>query len=70
MRRRAWVPDIEQMAQQLIEDYRGAESPSEGDLDALGTTASWQEIARDRGEEITEDDLVTLIQRLARAAAG
>jgi len=77
--RRNWVPNIEEMARQLVEDFRderGAmESGSfsapghiagEGDSDALSTLASWEQTAADHGEEITTDDLHVLILLLAR----
>lgn len=79
MERRSWVPDIEVIADQLIEDYRSAAWEVEGigptgkvnagDLDALGTVESWQATARDHDEEFTEDDWVALVQELARRAA-
>ena len=40
LERRKWVPDIADIADQLITDYRSAER--EGDLDALSTMDSWQ----------------------------
>jgi hypothetical protein len=78
MKRRAWVPDVKLIADQLILDYRtatwametGQMGVSQGDNDSIGTIASWQATARDHGEEFTEDDWVTLVQELARRAAA
>jgi hypothetical protein len=75
-----WVPDIKMIADQLIADYRsepwgveglGAEGTVRGgDLDAIGTMASWFATAKDHGEEFTEDDWIALVQELAGRAAG
>ena len=78
MKRRAWVPDVKLIADQLINDYRtatwametGQMGVSQGDNDSLGTVASWQAAARDHGEEFTENDWVALVQELARRAAA
>lgn len=78
MKRRTWVPDVRLIADQLITGYRtatwametGQMGVSQGDNDSLGTIASWQATARDRGEEFTENDWVALVQELARRAAA
>lgn len=81
MERRNWVPDIDEMADQLVKDYQserdavqGIGGPTsmhgEGDSDALSTLASWNATAEANGEEITKDDLIGVIQILARRCAG
>jgi hypothetical protein len=78
MKRRAWVPDVKLIADQLIKDYRTAKwametgqmGVSQGDNDSLGTIASWQATARDHGQEFTGNDWVALVQELARRAAA
>lgn len=70
MQRREWVPDINLMAEQLIEDVGRAEDDSVGGLDAVGTFAAWQHSASDHGEEIQEDDYQALAILLARKAAA
>jgi hypothetical protein len=78
MKRKAWVPDVKLIADQLIADYRtatwametGQMGVSQGDNDSLGTIASWQTKARDHGEEFTENSWVALVQELARRAAA
>jgi hypothetical protein len=61
------------MARQLIEDYR-SEHPSGagvgGDSAALATLVTWRQLAGEHGQQITENDLVALVRRLARMAAG
>jgi hypothetical protein len=76
--RRQWVPNPATIADQLVNDYRNAKTQAEdpreamayGDLDAIGTLASWLGAARDHFEEFQEDDWVALVQELARRAAG
>jgi hypothetical protein len=65
MSKRGWVPDIERLAEQLVEDVRNADKQS-GFLDAVGTFASWEGMAAERGEEITTDDYQALCIRLAQ----
>jgi hypothetical protein len=67
--RRSWVPDVRVIADQLIAGYRG-QNEEQGNMDALGTLASWQGMAADHGEEFIEDDLVAVVQELARRCAG
>ncbi|MGO9155343.1 hypothetical protein [Mycobacterium sp.] len=80
LQRRKWVPDVRMIADQLIADYRSAtfsvegiggpgERIPEGDLDAIGTMASWLATAADHGEEFQEDDWICLVQELASRAA-
>jgi hypothetical protein len=64
LERRRWVPDISMIADQLIEDYRDA-SPDQDLLDVVGTITSWKATAAVYGEEITEDDWITLVAELA-----
>ncbi|MBV8347815.1 MAG: hypothetical protein JOZ49_09860 [Mycolicibacterium sp.] len=66
MQSRKWVPDPAVIADQLIEDYRKADSEELGDLDVLHTLGSWLYTARDHGEQFTEDDWLALVQELAR----
>lgn len=82
MERRQWVPDVQLMAEQIVEDMRAEDSalqglgpdPEElhgqGSSDVIGTLASWEQTAKFHGDEITRDDLYALIIRLARMAAG
>jgi hypothetical protein len=78
MKRRAWVPDVKLIAEQLIKDYRtatwamesGQMGFSQGDNDSRSTIASWQATARDNGAKFTENDWIALVQELARRAAA
>ena len=69
---RGWAPDINMMADQLIDGYR--EDPEdfsgEGFLDALNTILSWQETAAFHGDEFTEGDFIKLVTVLARRCAN
>jgi hypothetical protein len=67
LRPRKWVPDIAKIADQLVEDYRKAgDDEGQASLDVFASLQSWQETAKFHGDEITEDDLATLIQVLVR----
>lgn len=80
MERRKWFPDVAVIADQLVEDFRnstwtvegiGPEAlVTEGGNDAVGTMASWIALAKENGEDFTEDDWIALVQELARRAAG
>ena len=76
MTMRSWEPDVRDMADELIEDYRKAAEdyrniPEEqGNEDAMNTIASWLAKAARHGEEFTEDDWVCLVQELARRCAN
>ena len=78
MVRRKWVPDVKDIADQLIADYRDAkqahaddplEATGRGDLEAFGTMQAWQEAADFHGEEFIEDDWLALVHELAKRAA-
>jgi len=69
LQRRNWVPDVNMIADQLIEDYRvGGED--QGFNDAVGTITSWLATAKDHGEEFQEDDWIALVWELARRCGG
>lgn len=70
MQRRRWVPNIETVADQLA-DFRdaGIDNP-DGDLDTLSTIEAWQALAREHGDEWTENDWIVLVQTLALRLAA
>jgi hypothetical protein len=77
MTRRNWVPDLEDLARQLIRDIRGAynrSDPDEGlayaELDAIGTFGRFEQMAAAAGGEITSDDYQSLAILLAKMAVG
>ena len=82
MQRRTWVPDVEVVADQLIENYcsatHSAAGPGadpdqatvvEGDVEAINTMTAWIARAEEQGEEWREDDWFALVQVLAKRAA-
>lgn len=82
MQRRNWVPDVEIVADQLIENYRSAapsvgrlgrdpsqEAVVEGDVDAINTMTSWIARAEEHGGDWRKDDWFALVQLLAKRAA-
>ena len=69
MQGRNWVPDVEVVADQLIQNYRSAtisvggpgadpnrETVIEGDVEAINTMTSWIGRAEEQGDEWQEDD--------------
>jgi hypothetical protein len=66
LRPRKWVPPINVIADQLVEDGRTATSEGELSMDITRSLGSWQETARDHGEEFTEDDWFALVEELVR----
>ena len=76
MEPRKYVPDVQEIANQLIADYRSSRGAveglgvdgitDEGDLDALETMASWIDLTNERGDGFSEDDWIALVQELAR----
>lgn len=77
-RRTNWVPDLEAVADELIENYlsageRGPEPTQDavikGDVDAINTMTSWLARAEEQGYEWQEDDWFALVQVLAKRAA-
>ena len=78
MQRMNWVPDIEVVADELIENYRSAGGPGadpnretviEGDADAINMMTSWIAKAEEQGDDWREDDWFALVQVLAKRAA-
>jgi hypothetical protein len=66
LRRRSWVPDIEMVADQLVDDFlKNPPDGNQGALDCLSTLLSWQETASDHGEKFEENDYISLVQELA-----
>jgi hypothetical protein len=64
---RKWVPDIETIADELVEDYSQPRWPVEWcDGDAVFTMESWAATAQRHGETFTEDDWIALVQELAK----
>jgi hypothetical protein len=66
LKRRKWVPNINEIADQLVDDFRKARDESEGSLDVLASLHSWQETAQFHGDEFTEDDWTALVEELVR----
>jgi hypothetical protein len=68
MERRKWIPNVTAIADQLIEDYRNGDDYG-WFLDALHTIASWQDAAKEHGDEFNENDWTKLVIELVKRAA-
>lgn len=69
MKQREWTPNPVSIADQLVNDFRNSSEDGSGEMDAIGTIESWRSIARDHGEDFTDDDWLALVIELARRAA-
>jgi hypothetical protein len=70
MELRKWVPDVNEVAEQLVTDYLTADNEPQGALDVHATLHTWlHETAPFHGSEWTEDDWVTLVLALLRRMA-
>lgn len=68
MEPRTWRPDIDELAQQLVEDIRN-DNEAAAFLDAIGTFASWEQLAEEHGGQLTTEDYQALAIRLAKMVA-
>jgi len=67
LQRRKWVPDVNEVADQLVHDYFTADDEYEGRLDADSTLGTWiNETAAFHGGEWTEGDWYALVHALLR----
>jgi hypothetical protein len=67
---RQWEPDIGMIADQLIADARDETKRLQGFADGLSTLQSWRAHARAHGDDLNENDLVSLVLELADRCAG
>jgi hypothetical protein len=74
--RRAWVPNVNMVADQLIQDYRSYieqfgpdDGAAHGNVETLKTMEHWQGIARANGDDFRELDWLALVSELTRRAA-
>jgi hypothetical protein len=70
-RRRKWVPNVKDLADELVRDYRTGEDAElgQGVLDINRTLDSWQEMAKVHGDEFNEEDWGALVLELVRRVA-
>lgn len=69
-RRRKWVPNVRDLADELVRDYRTDEDDKgQGPLDIERTLESWQDTAQLHGDKLTEEDWAALVQELVRRVA-